>query len=234
MDATLIVHIVAGLFAISVGYVALGTAKGQRAHRISGRAFVYSMIAMALIGSWMAATRGKSPEANVPIGFLTAYLVVTGLTTMRPPQTGGRRFDAGLAVLAAIIGLALVAFGIESANSPTGKLHSIPTLPFFIFGTIALLASAGDFHLIRSGGVHLIRGAPRLTRHLWRMCFALLVAAFSFFPRVARVIPKGFPVLPIVLTPALIVLGAMIYWLWRVRTRRSLRGIRALRTPKPA
>jgi uncharacterized membrane protein len=222
---TLIVHIAAGLSAILVGYVALSTAKGGRGHRMSGRAFVYTMITMGLLGAWLAATHNKAPEANVPIGLLTTYLVITGLITVRPPRVGARAIDSALAMLALSIGGVLLAFGVQAATTPTGRLGGIPTVPFFIFGTVAVLASAGDYRLIRAGGVHVIRGAPRLTRHLWRMCFAHLIAAFSFFLGQAKVIPKPYRSLPLLLIPPLIILVALLYWLWRVRLRRSLRGI---------
>jgi uncharacterized membrane protein len=233
MYPTLVVHIAAGLVAITLGCIALSTAKGRRGHRLSGRGFVYSMLTMGLVGAWLAATHNKSPEANVPIGLLTSYLVITGLTTVKPPRKGVRQLEAALAALALIVGLVLVGFGMKAANTPTGNLHGIPTLPFFIFGAVALLAGAGDVRLIRSGGGQLLRGAPRLTRHLWRMCIAHLVAAFAFFPRLGKFIPREYRI-PSVMLPALIILVALLYWLWRVRLKRSLRGIAVARSPEPA
>lgn len=228
----LLIHIAAGLIAIAVGYVALFAAKGAAIHRRAGRAFVYTMPAMALIGAWMSVKHGKSPEANLPIGLLTTYLVITGLTAVRPPKEFSRQLDTGFAILALSVGLALVGFGVQANNTPTGKLHGIPTVPFFIFGVVALLASAGDFRLIRSGGTHILRGAPRLTRHLWRMCVALLIAAFSLFTRV-KVFPQPYRIVPQIVPP-LIVLAALLYWLWRIKLKRSLRGLVSARAPEPA
>jgi len=233
MYPALVVHIAAGLVGIAFGYVALFSAKGKRGHRVSGRIFVYAMVTMALVGAWIAATHGKSPEANVPVGLLTAYLVITGLATVKPPRWQARRLDAGLATLALLVGLVLLGFGIKASNTPTGNLHGIPTLPFFIFGGVALLASAGDFRLIRSGGVHLLRGAPRLTRHLWRMCVGHLIAAFAFFPRLGKFIPKEYRLVGVML-PALIVLAALLYWLWRVRFKPSLRRLHDVPAPEAA
>ena len=45
--------------------------------------------------------------------------------------------------------------------------------------------------MIRSGR----RGAPRLARHVWRMCMALFIATVSFFSiraRVAAIFPASF------------------------------------------
>ena len=230
----LLIHIAAGLIAISVGYVALAAVKGARLHRRSGMTFVYTMCTMALMGAWMAVARNKAPEANLPIGLLTAYLIITGLRSVRPPNAVARQLDIGLATLALSVGLALLGFGVQASSTPTGTLHGIPTFPFFIFSAVALLASVGDFRLIRAGGTQLLRGTPRLTRHLWRMCFAHLIAAFSFFLGQAKVFPKPYRIVPLLLIPPLIVLAALVYWLWRVKLRRSLRGIVSARAPEPA
>ena len=69
------------------------------------------------------------------------------------------------------------------------------------------------------------RGGPRLARHLWRMCFALFIAAGSFFSireRVATILPEPFTTGPMRALPILLLFGAMFYWLWRVRGRRTL------------
>jgi uncharacterized membrane protein len=221
----LTVHIVAGAVAIIVGFVALFTAKGDRLHRKSGIVFVYAMLVMALMGATMAVVRGKAPEANAPVGLLTAYLVITSLTTVRPPSAGSRWLDRGLMLVVLAVALALFTFGFEALASPKGSLHGMPALPFLIFGSVGLLAAVGDFRLINSGGIRAIRGAPRLTRHLWRMTFALAIAAFSFFLGQAKVIPKPYRIFPLLVVPPLVVLVALLYWVWRVRIRRTLPGI---------
>jgi hypothetical protein len=101
--------------------------------------------------------------------------------------------------------------------------NGIPAFPFFLFGVVGLLASAGDLRMIRSGA---LRGVPRLARHLWRMSFALFVAAMSFFIGQAKVIPKPIRIPGLLALPVLAVLVTMLYWLWRVRAkRRTERGI---------
>src|SRR5262249_22960305 len=142
--------------------------------------------------------------------------------------------DVVLATLALGVATTLFVFGVQSSNTPTGRLNGIPTAVFFIFGLVALLAGAADLRLLPSGGTRLLRGAPRVARHLWRMCFAQLIAAFSFFLGQAKVFPKEFRIIPLLLVPPLIVLATLLYWLWRVRFKRSLRGITTVRAPEPA
>jgi uncharacterized membrane protein len=220
----LAVHIFAGALGLIFGFVALYVAKGAQVHRASGRLFVYAMLTMSFFGAVMALVWNVVPAANAPIAILTAYLVVTGVTTVRPIFTEARRIDFSLMVLAFALFLVLFSFGSAAIASPSGKLNGMPSAPFFVFGMIALLAGAGDVRAIRSGGIRALRGAPRLARHLWRMCTALLIAAFSFFLGQAKVFPKPVRILPLLVIPPLVVLVAMFYWLWRVRARRSLRG----------
>jgi hypothetical protein len=84
------VHIIAGGLGIVFGFVALYAAKGARLHRKSGTLFVYAMLTMSVLGAAMAAVWGRAPASNVPVGLLTAYLVMTALTTVRPPSAGSR------------------------------------------------------------------------------------------------------------------------------------------------
>jgi hypothetical protein len=60
------------------------------------------------------------------------------------------------------------------------------------------------------------------------MCFALFIAALSFFIGQAKVFPEPIRIRPLLALPVLVVLVTMFYWLWRVRIKRSLRGIVAL------
>ena len=224
----LAVHIIAGGLGIIFGFIALYAVKGAKLHRKSGMLFVYTLTTMALMGATMAAVWGRQPASNIPVGLLTAYLVITGLTTVRPPSAGSRWLDLGLVLVVLSVCLVFFRFGVVAFESPKGRLNGIPFAPFFIFGSIALLSSVGDLRLIRSGGVQAIRGAPRLVRHLWRMCTALLIAAFSFFLGQAQVIPKPIRIPALLAIPPLAVFVAMLYWLWRVRIRRNLRGIAGL------
>ena len=222
--AARVLHIFSGSLAILFGFIALYAAKGAWLHRRAGMVFTYAMITMALVGAVMAAVWGRQPASNIPTGVLTAYLVMTGLATVRPPARAARPIDAGLMLLAIALGIAEFTFGVVAINSPKGQLAGIPSLPFFVFGSIAFLASAGDFRMIRAGGVQAIRGAPRIARHLWRMCLALLIAAFSFFLGQSQVIPKPLRIYPLLALPPVLVLWAILYWVWRVRVRKTFRG----------
>ena len=220
----LAVHILAGSLAIIFGFVALYAAKGARVHRKSGMMFVYAMLTTAMFGLVIAVVRGVAPAVNVPAALMSAYLVVTALTTVRPLAEGSpasRWLTIGGMFVALTVGLTSLGFAVEAiANG--GERNGMPAFPFLLFGSVGVLASAGDLRVIRSGA---LTGASRLARHLWRMSFALFIAALSFFIGQAKVVPEPFRIRPLLALPVLAVLVTMLYWLWRVRFRRSLRGL---------
>ena len=96
----------------------------------------------------------------------------------------------------------------------------MPAFPFAMFAAIGALGVAGDVRALRAGPP---RGAPRLARHLWRMCVALFIAAISFSVQAARMLPERARVPGVTALPVLVVLVTMFYWLWRVRRRRGAR-----------
>lgn len=218
MGMTYVVHITAGALGLVSGFVALYATKGAPLHRRSGMVFVYAMLTMSIFGTVIAAVRGVEPLMNVPAGLLTVYLVITGLTTVRPLAAGSRWLAIGALVVALAVGVTCLMLGFDALAS--GGTKSGFAFPLFMFGTLGLLASVGDFRVMRSGA---LRGAARLARHLWRMSFALFIAALSFFIGQAKVIPKPIRIYPLLALPILIVLVTMLYWLWRVRSRQNLK-----------
>src|SRR5699024_9052427 len=109
--ATMVFHILAGSLSLVAGFVALYAAKGAPLHRKAGMFFVVVMLTMTTTGAVIAATRGTAAEMNIPAALITAYLVVTALTTIRPPTTGARWLTAGLMLLALSIGLFTLTLG---------------------------------------------------------------------------------------------------------------------------
>jgi hypothetical protein len=223
-----LVHILAGSLSLVCGYVALYSAKGATIHRKSGMLFAYAMLTMASFGMTMAAVRNVAPALNVPVALLTSYLVITSLTTVRPPAIGSRWLGLGGMLVSLGIALTFLTFGFQAlANG--GMRKGMPAAPFLLFGVVGLLGSAGDLRLMRSGA---LRGPGRLARHLWRMSFALFIAALSFFIGQAKVIPEPIRIPALLGLPVVAVLATMFYWLWRVRFKASFRGIVTVASPE--
>ena len=191
--------------------------------------FVYAMLVMAITGGTIAAVRGN--EGSAIGGMMTCYFVTTGLTTVRQPAGWSRRLDVLLMLVALGIAMVSLTLGILTVASPTGRWDGLPPFPFFMFGIVGLLAVAGDARVLRAGA---LTGAPRLTRHLWRMCWSLWIAAGSFFFGQAKVIPEPIRIPALLAVPVLVIFVAMFYWLWRVRIRKSFRGIVRVSAPASA
>ena len=195
--------------------------KGGTIHRRSGRLFVGAMVVMGTSASILAFR--KSPtDGNVFAGFMTAYFVGTALTTVRPISLWTRRINVAALAVAAGLAVLDIMTGVKAFNSPRGLLNGVPFQMLFFLATVMILAAVGDVRIMWSG---MPRGGPRLARHLWRMCFALFIAAGSFFSvraRVAKILPAPFTTAPMRALPIVLLFGAMFYWLWRVRGRRVL------------
>lgn len=221
MQPTLVIHILAGSLGLISGFVALYATKGAPVHRRAGMIFVWVMLTMTLTGTVIAAVRGAAPALNIPAALITAYLVVTGLITVRPAVRGARGLIVGAMLVAFAVGLITLSFGFQAAANG-GTRQGMPAFPFFLFGLIGLLGSIGDLRMIRSGG---LQGAPRLARHLWRMSAALLIAAMSFFFGQADELPKALRIPGLLALPVLAVFATMLFWVWRIRIRRTLPSV---------
>jgi len=207
-------HILAGILALVFGYVALFTKKGGILHRKTGTGFAVAMIVMSLTGALIATV--KPDRGSIIAGLLTFYFVVTGLLTVKhvPSQ---RRISMLLMVWGFVLGVFAIWAGWWLAQR--GRPEAAPML---IFSAMSIGGAIGDWRMLKAGG---IQGPRRITRHLWRMCFAMWVAAASFFwgppGRVPAVIyyPALLPI------PVLLPIVVMLYWLFRIRIRKTLRGI---------
>ncbi len=235
MGVALLTHIGAGGLALAAGYIALYAPKGRTLHRKSGMLFVYAMLVMAFFGALVTVLRDAVPALNLAAAVLTAYLVITALITVRPLPPTARWAHTVLMLVALAVGLNSLRYGVEAIASPDGTRNGMPAFPFFLFGMTGTLAALSDVRVIRFGD---LRGTARLARHLWRMCFALFIAALSFFIGQASVLPQALRSPILLALPVLAVLVTMLYWMWRVRSRRATRVITiqsaaAIPTPTP-
>ncbi len=173
------IHIAAGGLAVILGAAALSVKKGGTIHRRSGLLFVYAMLIMG--ASILSLLKGRA-DGNVLAGVLTAYFVGTALTTVRPVSSGTRRINAVALTVAVVLAAGCAFSGARLINTPGRDLDGVPFqtagMMSLITGVLLVMAAAGDVRIMRFG---MPRGGPRLARHLWRMCFALFIAAGSFF-----------------------------------------------------
>lgn len=209
----LTLHILAGVLSLMAGAVALYAAKGQRLHRRSGLAFVWVMLFMSASGTVLATMKPKA-ALSVYGGLLTFYMVTTGVLTVRRLSPRFAWIDGAAMVLAVVLGLYGVLRGLDLLAA--GKSGGV----YVAFGVAALIGAHGDWRVLRRGAS---KGAQRIARHLWRMCFAMFMATTSFFLGQAKLFPAPLRQSQILAIPVLIVVLAMLYWLARTwhRSRRT-------------
>jgi uncharacterized membrane protein len=224
-SATLFLHICGALVGLIAGWIAMAFRKGAREHGVAGDIFVLAMIAMTLPAIGLALFKNQS--INAIVGVLTFYLAVSAwLTVWRRPGERGLP-EVGLMTLAfADAGVAAV-FGRQALNAPGGALDGIPAFGFFIFGSIAALGALLDSWMLLHGDV---QGAKRIARHLWRMCFALLITTLSTFVGKRIKFPEPLRNSHILDLPLIVLAVLTVYWLVRVRIAPGLRKIWAARS----
>jgi uncharacterized membrane protein len=210
-------HIAGGIFALVFGYIALLAAKGGNVHRQSGIGFVFAMTTMSLSGAFIATLNME--RGSIVAGLLTFYFVLTALLTVKPVP-GARRIET-VAMCAALV---LAAFAIWAGTWLAGRGRP-EAFPMFLFSAMAITAAIGDWKMLRAGG---LTGKPRIKRHLWRMCFAMWVAAASFFWGPPNRVPEMIRVPALLPIPVLMPVAAMFYWLWRMRGGKQARGIKTV------
>ena len=221
----LALHVATAVVALVAGCIAIASRKGGTSHRRSGVVFAYTMIATGISAAGISVYEGKSFGG----GLVTVYFVFTAWTAVKSSSPTGRRVDIALMVFAFIMAAAGYAHATTALGRPGNHIDGVPAAMLFFMSTINLLAAVGDVRMIRAGGV---QGTRRLARHLWRMCFALFIATGSFVGQLAsmKYLPDVFRSVPMIVFLAAGPLVVLVYWMWRIRLRRNLRG---LMTAKP-
>ena len=162
----------------------------------------------------MDALKTSRMSVNVVAGLLTFYFVTTALLTVRRRPQGFSWLDGAAVLFALAVSVLAFTSAFELLNSRRPE-----TAPCFIFGVVGLLAAAGDIRMLRAGG---IQGRRRIARHLWRMCFAMWVAAASFFWGPPQRVPELIRIPALQAAAVLLPIAAMLYWLWRIRSKRPM------------
>jgi uncharacterized membrane protein len=218
------VHVLGGGLALAFGYVALFAAKGAALHRKSGTLFVVAMVAMSLSGAFIAFLNWSA--VSVIAGLLTFYFVSSSLLTVRRRTHAPDWKERGAMLFAVAVAMLAFVAGIEASRR--GRTEAAP---MFVFGIVGVLAAVGDLRMIRARG---IQGPRRIARHLWRMCFAMWVAAASFFWGPPGRVPELINIPALLPIPVLLPVVTMIYWLWRLRVKAPSRGKFGARAPDAA
>lgn len=221
MSALAWMHIAGGSTALVAGALALAARKGGRVHAAAGNWFAASMLVLGATASVLAQLRG-----NVGLGLggiLTCYFVATSWVAARRRDGTTGRFEIAACALALAAAVA-IAWSARAGTMAT----PVGVGPIFAFAGMCLLAGLGDLAAILR---RKLTPTQRLSRHLWRMCFAFFIATGSFFLGQQDVMPKAVQGSPFLFLPALAPIALMLFWLARLRFAKTI-GRLTLRRPK--
>jgi len=203
------IHAPAGLIALLSGVGALMTVKGSTQHRLLGKIFGVSMLLMCASAVYIAYLN-KTMD-SLFVGLMTFYLVATAWDTAASKEKMIGMFHYVALVYALLVGISALLIELQKADPDAPSLYGVVI--------VSILVIIGDVRMIVQRG---IVGAQRLARHLWRMCLALLLAVISF----AFQVQKTYPLISqeaALLIPGTLVLVTMLYWLFRVLFRKSVK-----------
>jgi hypothetical protein len=215
-----VLHIGGGTIGLVSGLIAAFARKGGYHHRKAGIVFLVSMLVMATSAAYLAiAVPGQI--VNLFIGTFVFYLVTTAWITVRRTEgTIGLSEKVALFVALCLCApFAILAFQLATGHAPFFR-SAVPfkgpvLIAIYGFTSVLALAAIGDARVVLAKGVS---GAPRIARHLWRMCLGLTLAVGSFFTNaLPRLLPGPIHVTTIFFIPQLLVLGFLIFWMIRVR-----------------
>jgi uncharacterized membrane protein len=215
-----VLHIGGGTLGLVSGTVAAFARKGGHLHRAAGSIFVASMLVMAMFACYLAvAVPGQI--VNLFIGVFTLYLVGTAwLTVQRRGRTTGLAEKIAVAIsLCLCAPFAILAFELAVGLPPFFRsavpLKGPVLIAIYAFTSVIAIAAVSDARVLLAGG---ISGAPRIARHLWRMCLGLTLAAGSAFTNgLPRLLPGPMHVTTVFFLPQFVPLGLLIFWMIRVR-----------------
>lgn len=223
MNALMWIHIAGGMIALAAGVVAAAARKGGRIHGSAGSLFVAAMLVLGVTASILEPFR--SPPGSPVGGIIVCYFVATAWMTARRRDGIPGRFER-VACGLAFLGAAAAAWGgFTGATTPAGSG------PVFAFAALCLLAGLGDLNFILRGR---LTATQRLSRHVWRICFAFFIATGSFFLGQQDALPHALRGSPILFVLAFAPFALMAFWLIRLRFAKAIGRLTLRMSTAPA
>ena len=215
MNVLMWIHIAGGSLALVSGAAAVAARKGSPLHASAGTWFFASMLVLGVTASILEPYR--SPPGSPIGGIMVCYFVATSWFAARRRDGTTGKFELLACATALTMGTLMIWGGLTGAGTtPAG------TGPVFVLGGICLLAGLLDLNAFLR---RKLTAAQRLSRHLWRMCFAFFIATGSFFLGQQDVMPQAVRGSPILFLLAFAPFAVMAFWLARLRLAKSFRRL---------
>lgn len=206
------VHIASGMVAVAVGTLAAAARKGSAMHATLGSWFFAAMLMLGATASILEPFRSPTPGSPL-VGIFVCYFVLTSWVTARRRDGRSGKFELFAGLVAFAIAAAIAWGGLNESSTPAGRG------PVFVMAGLCLFAGVLDIRAFVRGK---LTPAQRISRHLWRMCFAFFIASGSFFIGQQDVMPAAVQGSPILFAAGLAPLAVMAWWLVRLRAAKPL------------
>ena len=219
MTLILWLHIAAGCLALLAGGVAAAARKGGPTHASAGSGFALSMLVLGVTAAILEPYR--SPPGSPIGGLLVCYFVATSWMAARRRDGSTGKFELAAGAVALGMGGLILWSAFSGTTSPAGPG------PVFFLGGLCLFAGLLD---LSAALRRTLSPAQRLSRHLWRMCFAFFIATGSFFLGQQDLLPASARGSPLLFVLAFAPFALMVVWLARLRFAKTIRKL-LLRLP---
>ena len=210
-------HIAAGCLALLAGTAAVAAPKGGRLHARAGTVVFAAMLVLGVTAGILEPFR--TPPGSPVSGLFVCYFVATSWVAARRRDGMTGSFEMLACAVAIGTGASMVWGALNGATTPAG------VGPVFALAGLSLLAGLLDLNAILRAPLSPVQ---RLSRHLWRMCFAFFIATGSFFLGQQDVLPAAVRGSPVLFVLAFAPFGVMAFWLIRLRLGKARGPIRAV------
>ena len=227
MNVVMAIHIAAGLLSLPAGAIAVAARKGDRLHVRAGNSFLAAMLVLGITAAILEPFREPEPGSPV-VGIFVCYFVLTSWVTARRRDGTSGKFE--IAACAVALGLAALIFWDTLAGNSTTPAGPGPG---FVAAGLCLLAGLLDLNTILRKK---LTAAQRLSRHLWRMCFAFFIATGSFFLGQQDILPAAVRGSPMLFVLGFAPIAVMAFWLVRLRFAKAVTRLKLRQpvSPSPA
>ena len=226
LAAILAAHIAGGLAAIAAGAASVAARKGGRIHKLAGSGFVVAMLVLGVTASILEPFRQPEPGSPL-VGVLVCYFILTSWVAARRRDGEAGWFEFAAAAAALGTGTLMIVAGWTGSAGPT----PVGMGPVYAFGGLCLYAGFLDLSVVLR---RKLTQAQRLSRHLWRMCFAFFITTGSFFLGQQDILPAAVRGSPILFVLAFAPFAAMLFWLVRLRLGKTVKSLRLSAAALPA
>ena len=205
-------HVASGMVALITGAMAVAARKGGATHVATGNWFFVAMLVLGVTASILEPFRSPVPGSPVG-GIIVCYFVLTSWVAARRSDGVTGKFEIGACASALTLAGLMIWGGFTGSTTPAGPG------PLFALGGLCLMAGLLDLNAILR---RQLSPAQRISRHLWRMCFAFFIATGSFFLGQQDIMPSAVRGSPILFALAFAPFGVMAWWLIRLRLAKQI------------